>query len=214
MRIYLVLQLPKFSLFLLLRSTLRAGSWVCSCSGSCRLCPGWGTWWEPQERDHDTVLTLCSTKGTGTCGTGQGTGQWGTAGTGESAGRPQTVWVHRLWGCKTQGLLCWGSIPGGTSLSCFCVTAPWLNYFKDPDVWDTRWETQGWADKETLSDCECGVRREPRGAPLRSLEAPTAKRPWSQQLQTGVGTRVAPKWSNRKVSLELCYYMYKKEILS
>lgn len=34
-----------------------------------------------------------------------------------------------------------------------------------------------------------------------SLEPPTAKGPQSQQLQTGVGARAAPGYSDRKVSV-------------
>lgn len=75
--------------------------WVCSCSGSCRLCLSGRSLGSPRQgRGCDLVLTLCTAKGTGTCGTGQVTGHWHAAGAKDSVGRPQTIgrlrgWKHR-----------------------------------------------------------------------------------------------------------------------
>ncbi|XP_027762807.1 mucin-6 [Empidonax traillii] len=47
------------------------------------------------------------------------------------------LWRTDCEGIKARRSLCSRSLLGNTSSSCFCVAAPRLTYFKDPDVWDS-----------------------------------------------------------------------------
>lgn len=107
--IYLVLQLPKFCLFLLLRITLRAGT---GCAAAVRAASRAlaGDMVGPQEKDHDLLL------GPVALARGLDTGR-----------QQELLSLGKTPDCegrKAQGFLSSGALPGGTSSSCFCVTAP------------------------------------------------------------------------------------------
>lgn len=63
-------------------------------------------------------ILLFSWAVTGTCGPGTGTGHSDTVGADGSAGTPQIIWAHRLWGYKSQGVPLFRLPPAGIVLLC------------------------------------------------------------------------------------------------
>lgn len=128
----------------LLINTPSAGSWVCSCSSSSRLCPGWGKMAGAPGKERGIKADPLP-KGHGHLEHWPGRGCQSprdSAGASEQQKTPDTkslleqtvqTGVIKVWGC-----LYWGSLPGGTSSSYYLVCcSSWLNELKEPGVWDS-----------------------------------------------------------------------------
>lgn len=107
--------------------------------------------------------TLCTGKGLGTCGTISHLGWEG------SWGHPDFV----CWACeglKAQEFLSTRSPIRSSSLSCYFVVAPSLNYFKDWDIWDCAMGVKGPCLSVQVWGC-----RESSRATVGSLQLPALK---------------------------------------
>lgn len=114
----------------LLRNMFCAGSSV----SRCRLSSG-GLEPEPQAKGHE-LPTFCITKGLGTCHLARGM----DTGRKDRSWQPPDFPVPRLQGYKSPGGPLFKVSPWRHQLRLlfYClVTAPWLNYFKYLDVWDS-----------------------------------------------------------------------------
>lgn len=113
----------------LLGNAFAAGSLVCKLQWQPEI-ELWAV--GPKAKGSELVLTLCIAKATGT----SGPARWpGTQRLSRGQGAQTLLHLDRK-GKKVQGFLC-SRTPSleAPSSSCYFVTAPWLNYFRDQKIW-------------------------------------------------------------------------------
>lgn len=141
-----------------------------------------GSGWEPQARDWE-LLSLCTTKGTGTCGTARGGAQQEL--------RTPEFGTLLLWGYKSPWSPLSG-VPAQRHLKLLFCYSMWLNYLKGQDIWDSAlgkmWSS--WLLTESVGLSRCAV---------------------PEQI-VWVWLQIAPGWSDKEDSLAFLFCEKNKSV--